>query len=65
MIHRTTGLDADGVRHLVFMISGFPIGSTACARKNGVRREALDADYEAITCASCLVFEHAMVYRDK
>lgn len=65
MIVRSTALCADGMRHMVFIIDGYPVGSTACAKEGGVKRETLDKAYETITCVECLSFEHGLGSRGK
>lgn len=63
MIFRATALCEDGLRHAVFILGGYPVGSTICAEKTGVKREALDEPIQPITCVRCLSFEHTLKVR--
>jgi len=57
VITRRTALDSQGVRHLVFILTGYPTGSMTCAMQSGVPGDQVDKTFSPITCVECLVFE--------
>lgn len=56
VITRATCADDFGVRHMVFILVGYPSCAAACSMR-GFKVDRIDPDYEPITCVTCAAFE--------